>query len=969
MSNSIRKLMAVLLCAALLFGAASLGSFAKMSPPFAPVAHAEVYPTSGTCGENLTWIYDVSAATLTISGTGAMSDYTMLSYNGTNVTTAPWQSYYNTMQTVVLNSGVTSIGQCAFYCCSGLTSLTIGNGVTSIGYAAFSYCTGLTSVTIPDNVTSIGNYAFGYCAGLTSVTIGNNVTSIGNGAFYDCRGLTSVTIPDSVTSIGGSAFENCTGMMSLTIGSGVKGISVHAFAGCTALTKINFNARSCVITIVSDVFADAGTAGDGIDVIFGSTVQKIPEWLFNAADCNYTVNVKTVIIPEGVTGISWQAFEGCTSLTSVTIPNSVKLIHNYAFAGCTGLTSLTIGNSVTNIGEGAFSDCTGLTSVTIPNSVKLIHNYAFAGCTGLTSLTIGNSVTSIGEGAFWSCTELTSVTIPNSVKKIGDSAFVNCAELESVTIPNSVTQIGDSAFANCAELESVTIPNSVTQIGDSAFCNCAKLTSARIGNGVTSIGNSTFSNCVRLSSVTIPDSVTSIGDNAFYDCTNISDIYYQGTLEQWNAITIGNNNQNLMLATLHTQGGHTHSYTSAVTKQPTCVETGARTYTCSCGDSYTEVIEKLPHTPKTVTVPATCTEPGKYYDVCEVCCEKLTDDTVLPATGHTYSQWMMFVDPTLTSEGLMGRKCTSCGVVLDQKTVPKLDGDHVTGLQLDKEKAYLNMGETLTLVAAVLPETALNKTVIWSSLNPEVAVVENGIVTPVAPGIAIITATAEDGGIRELCPVQVSAVAAQNGSFIENGTITGLSVNLNSLDDYLALADEGMTLSYSADAIGTGTKVLVMQGDMIVNEFEAVVFGDVDGDSWYDGTDAYFVQLVASGMVPASALTEAQRMAADCNHDGAIDASDVALLEQAGLLLNNIDQTTASEKLETNSAFLEYCGLINQNIEIIEPSADEPVEPEEPSAPEISDPSPAASSVWDWLQNLFRIVLNWLHSIFQIQTA
>ena len=110
---------------------------------------------------------------------------------------------------VTIPNSVTSIGNYAFYGCSGLTSVTIGNSVTSIGSRAFGGCTGLTSVTIPNSVTSIGNYAFYGCRALTSVTIPNSVTSIERNAFYDCTGLTSVTIPNSVTSIGYDAFYGC----------------------------------------------------------------------------------------------------------------------------------------------------------------------------------------------------------------------------------------------------------------------------------------------------------------------------------------------------------------------------------------------------------------------------------------------------------------------------------------------------------------------------------------------------------------------------------------------------------------------------------------------------------------------------------------------------------------------------------------------------------------------------------------
>ena len=138
--------------------------------------------------------------------------------------------------TIIPNS-VTSIGDYAFYWCSGLTSITIPNSVTSIGDYAF-YCSGLTSVTIPESVTSIGAAAFYRCSGLTSVTIPNSVTSIDDGAFQYCSGLTSVTIPESVTSIGNYAFASCSGLTSVTIPESVTTIGDRAFAYCSGLTSI-----------------------------------------------------------------------------------------------------------------------------------------------------------------------------------------------------------------------------------------------------------------------------------------------------------------------------------------------------------------------------------------------------------------------------------------------------------------------------------------------------------------------------------------------------------------------------------------------------------------------------------------------------------------------------------------------------------------------------------------------------------
>ena len=401
--------------------------------------------------------------------------------------------------------------------------------------------------------------------------------------------------------------------------------------------------------------------------------------------------VKSAVIAEGVTSISWYAFYDCTSLTSVTIPDSVTSISWYAFYNCRSLTSVTIPNSVTSIGEHAFYDCTSLTSVTIPDSVTSIGWYAFYNCRSLTSVTIPDSVTSIGYKAFCSCESLTSVTIPDSVMFIANEAFADCKSLTSVMIPNGVTSIHDDAFSRCTSLTSVTIPDSVTSIGDGAFFYCTSLTSVTIPNSVTIIGDSAFSHCKSLTSVAIPDSVTIIGGGAFSDCDNLTDVYYTGTEIAWNKIKISDDSAALKNATIHYFSEWTRE------KEPTCTEPGSETSVCpeaGCGKTFTREIPALGHSwdEGKVTKPATEAEDGVKTFTCTRCGETKTEtihsykavvtaptctkkgytthtcacgdsyvDTYVDALGHAWDNGKVTKEPTETETGIKTFTCTRCG--------------------------------------------------------------------------------------------------------------------------------------------------------------------------------------------------------------------------------------------------------------------------------------------------------------------
>ena len=257
-----------------------------------------VRATSGTCGENLTWALD-SDGQLTIEGTGPMEDYSSFY----SILHAPWSDL--PIRSIVIHTGVTSIGNEAFRDCSETEKITISSSVTRIGGHAFEGCVNIKSIIFPASVTEIGGYAFAGCSSLKNIRISYRIKKIGQFAFSHCSGFTSITIPYGVTYIGQAAFEDCTNLKNIKIPASVTAIKDFTFYECSSL--------------------------------------------------------ETVTIPSGVMHIGVSAFSKCSNLEKVTIPSGVEKLAAKAFSGCERLETIRIPSSVLKIGSNAFEDCNKVT--------------------------------------------------------------------------------------------------------------------------------------------------------------------------------------------------------------------------------------------------------------------------------------------------------------------------------------------------------------------------------------------------------------------------------------------------------------------------------------------------------------------------------------------------------------------------------------------------------------------------------
>ena len=400
--------------------------------------HYDNPEASGFCGDDVTYTLNTDTGELTISGSGAMTDYYYDSYNKRS--TAPWNSVRDRIKTVTVEDGVTHVGENAFAGCTALTHVSMGEDVETMGANAFQECTALHTVG-----PAGGGYDIEY----------SWRRYIPANAFYGANGLEEIVLPTGLLKIGDNAFRDCSALAKLVIPDDLEVIGSSIISGCTALDSL-------------------GSTGSGCALEIPWKADYLKAFLQNNS------SLKQVEIPQEVTVIGKSMFYGCSGLEEFVIPARITRIEAFAFSGCSSLREITISGSLASIGNNAFANCSSLKNVYFPDSLTGLGSYVFQNCISLERVTIPGYIGTM-DGLFSGCTGLKEVAIYNGVASISPSAFSGCTNLKTLYLPRSVTKIEAGAFYDCEKLWEVYYTGSQEnwndiEIGDkNAFLKTANI--------------------------------------------------------------------------------------------------------------------------------------------------------------------------------------------------------------------------------------------------------------------------------------------------------------------------------------------------------------------------------------------------------------------------------------------------------------------------------------------------------------
>lgn len=393
---------------------------------------------AGAVGDNINW--QLQNGVLTLSGSGDMENYE---------TSMPgWQAE-------------------GFASSEDITSVVIEEGITSIGESAFLDCRELREVSIPSTVSSIGEYAFTQCSSLTEVEIPDAVTMLTYAVFGGCTSLAQIHF-EQVTDIDDYVFQN-TKIEEFPIPSSLASISWLAFydADIKSFRAIGENS---VYTVEDGIlYTDRGKTLAAYPAGRGEDSFSIPSHVTKIGDMamGYTENLASVTIGDSVQELGASAFQN-SGITSVVIPDSVTAVGDFTFFHCPWLERVTFGKGLIETSYQMFRECDALRQIDFGDGLQNLHAHTFAYCGSLLEVELPASVRMMGVGCFGECHNLLSFRSA-AIDSIPYSGFWNCFELQEVVLNEGVKDIARSAFHGCVSLMEVTLPYSVDYVHSSAF--------------------------------------------------------------------------------------------------------------------------------------------------------------------------------------------------------------------------------------------------------------------------------------------------------------------------------------------------------------------------------------------------------------------------------------------------------------------------------------------------------------------
>lgn len=600
-----------------------------------------------------------------------------------------------------------------------LSGANIQNGVL-LGYYGTE-----GNITLPNTVTKINDDALKGNKKIVSVTIPGSVKDIGNNAFQGCPNLKEIifTNPDRNNNnliIRVSAFQDCPNLTTCEIPARAYQVVGNIFKGCTSLTEVKVNANN------PHYFTKDG-------VLFGpALVNYEPQYNNAYALQSYPAGRQgAYTIPSEVNGkeidqIWTSGFEGAASLTDISIPASIGRLGTAAFEG-TGLTHVTIPDTVQQVDPAVFQNCTKLVSVKLPDGITEIDQYLFANCISLQHVDMPDSITKINIYAFHNCTSLTSLALPKNLSSLSVGCFDKCINLQHVVVPPSVISFpkDDVGVYNPFKYSPVTVYVEKKSTADKFFTNnLGELQASATANGGS------------LKVVTLD----SVADPASIDVSSLELIDAGRQISVAGKFRIGSY---LDVQPLTSGSAYNTFANQANSKAFTAYSLALLPSGAAANGPFTLTIGK----------------PSEYS----------SSASLYAADGALQTD---FADDCFTAT------LSALGPVALIDTKESTGSTEVTSVTLNKSALSLEVGKTGQLSATVLPNSATNKSVSWSSNNEAVATVSSkGIVTAKKAGTAVITATAVNGKSAS-CTVTVTGGSTEPTEPVEPTNSVSASATL-----------------------------------------------------------------------------------------------------------------------------------------------------------------------------------------------